>query len=250
MSTLAGRRIVITRAREQASELGALLKAEGATVLELPLIEMQAPEDWGPADAAAFHLPDYSWIVFTSANAVRWFDSRLSSKETKAHVCCIGSKTKSVAERLGWRVSLVPAEYVAESVVAAFSGKSLAAQRVLMPRAAVARDLVPQALRDLGAEVDVVDVYRNVVPADAVENARRMFVEGERPHWVTFTSSSTVKHLLEVISKEALVGVRAASIGPVTTETAVASGIRIDTEAVPHTLEGLVAAISAAESQR
>jgi len=244
--TLAGVSVVITRAREQASELAVLLQAAGARVIELPLIELREPEDWQPVDDAVARIQSYNWILFTSANAVRYFGTRVTGDVSNipARVCCIGPKTREVSEKAGWRVDLVPREYVAESVAEAFAAENLAGAKILLPRAAVARDLVPQALRERGAQVDIVDVYRNIIPEDAPGNANAVFGETPRPDWIAFTSSSTVKNLLACVPREALVNVKIASIGPVTSETARKHGLHVDVEATPHTMEGLVSAIA------
>ena len=138
----------------------------------------------------------------------------------------------------------MPEEYVAESLVAAFAEIDLAGKRVLLPRAAVARDLVPDRLSKRGAHVDVVEAYRTVLPEDAQDRAREVFTAKRRPDWITFTSSSTVKNLLAAARPDALHGVRIASIGPVTTATAQAHGLTVDVQADPFTLDGLVEAIS------
>jgi uroporphyrinogen-III synthase len=234
--------VVITRAREQASDLAVKLQAAGATVIELPLIELRPPADWEPVDAAIANLASYDWILFTSANAVRFLQTR-NPPTCKARVCCIGPKTKSVAEEAGWTVDLVPKEYVAESVAASFETEPLEGKRIFLPRAAVARDLVPEALRKRGATVDVVEVYRNAVPEDAPRNAQAVFTATPKPEWIAFTSSSTVKNLLAVIDREKLRDIRIASIGPATSETARKHGFTIDAEADPHTLDGLVESI-------
>jgi uroporphyrinogen III methyltransferase/synthase len=251
---IAGLRVVITRAREQASELAVKLAAAGAVPIELPVIELRDPEDWSPVDAAVARIESFDWILFTSANAVRFLATRMPAgvSNIRAKVCCIGPKTRSVAEAAGWRVTLVPDAYVAESVAEAFAGQALKGQRIFLPRAAVARDLVPQALRDRGADVEIVEVYRNAIPADAAANASEVFGgEGPRPDWIAFTSSSTVKNLLAVTGRENLAGVRLASIGPATSETARKHGLSIDAEASPHTLDGLVEAIGGVlESRR
>jgi uroporphyrinogen III methyltransferase / synthase len=238
-----GLKVVITRAREQASELAAKLLAAGAVPIELPVIELREPADWSEVDHAISRLASYDWILFTSANAVRFLATRMPAgvPNIRAKVCCIGPKTKSVAEEFGWRVTLVPEAYVAESVADAFAQQPLAAQTIFLPRAAVARDLVPQALRERGAQVDVVEVYRNAIPADAAANAERVFADP--PDWIAFTSSSTVKNLLAVIAREKLANARIASIGPATSETAQKHGLSVDAEADPHTLDGLVEAI-------
>jgi uroporphyrinogen-III synthase len=159
-------------------------------------------------------------------------------------VAAIGPATARAAESRGLVVSLVPDEYVAESVAAAFEKEDLAGKAILLPRAAVARDVVPEALRARGARVDIVDVYRTVLPPDAPESARRIFTGGAKPDWVTFTSSSTVKNLLAVAPREWLAGVRTASIGPVTSGVLRQHGFEPDAEAAESTMAGLVAAIA------
>ena len=133
----------------------------------------------------------------------------------------------------------MPDEYVAESLVKAFARTDLKGKRMLLPRAAVARDLIPSELAKLGAQVDVVEAYRNIVPADAAARAREVFSAEKKPDWITFTSSSTVKNLLAIAGREALEGVRIASIGPVTSSTLRAHGLKVDAEAKQFTLDGL-----------
>jgi uroporphyrinogen-III synthase len=135
----------------------------------------------------------------------------------------------------------VPKEYVAESLLEALTADDLAGKRVLLPRAAVARDVVPVELTRRGAIVDVVEAYRTVVPADAADHAREVL--GRKPHWITFTSSSTVRNFVAVAGSRALSGVKIASIGPITSATARELGLPVDVEADPHTIPGLVAAI-------
>jgi uroporphyrinogen III methyltransferase/synthase len=242
---LAGRRIVITRARAQAAGLADKLASLGAEVIEFPTIEIQPPGDPGPLDRAAASVSEYDWIIFTSANGVRAFMEH--SPEFSAfpgRVCAIGPATRRAAEAAGLRVTLVPDEYVAESLVAAFSGEELAGKRILLPRAAVARDVVPDELRARGAQVDVVEAYRTVVPAGAPALARHVFGTERKPDWVTFTSSSTVTNFVKAAGVEALHGVRVASIGPVTSATARGLGIAVAVEAAEFTTAGLVAAIA------
>ena len=133
-------------------------------------------------------------------------------------------------EDLHLKVDLMPEEYVAESLVQAFAQQTLSGKRVLLPRAAVARDLIPAELTKLGAHLDVVEAYRNLVPPDATLRARELFSSAKKPGWVTFTSSSTVKNLLAIAGRETLEGVRIASIGPVTSETARAHGLTVDAQ--------------------
>jgi hydroxymethylbilane synthase len=245
-SPLLGLRVAVTRAKEQAGDLSTKLRARGAEVVDFATIEIQPPSDPAPLDRAMAALATFDWIVFTSANGVRAFGARGGEKAPglRASICAIGPATRQAAEELGLRVSLMPEEYVAESLVAAFADIDLRGKRILLPRAAVARDVVPDELRLLGAEVDVVEAYRTVVPADARARAAELFREGARPDWVTFTSSSTVKNFVSAAGLAALDGVRVASIGPVTSATARKLGINVDAEAATFTTGGLVEAIA------
>jgi uroporphyrinogen III methyltransferase/synthase len=184
-------------------------------------------------------------------NGVRFFLNRLDQsrydlRSLKARICAIGPATRMAIEDLHLKVDLMPEEYVAESLIKAFASQSLGGQRMLLPRAAVARDVIPAELAKLGAQVDVVEAYRNVVPANAAIRAGQIFSGEKKPDWITFTSSSTVTNLLAIAGREALEGVRIASIGPVTSSTLCAHGLKVDAEAKQFTLDGLVEAILAA----
>jgi len=244
---LAGRRIVTTRAEGQSGEFAARLRALGAEVLEFPTISIRPPADFAPLDAAIARLREYDWLIFTSANGVRFFAERLKvlPKDLRARVCAIGPATRRAVEELGLKVDIVPPEYVAESLVEAFAGEELHGKRMLLPRAAVARDIAPEALRARGAVVDVVEAYRTVVPEDAAERAREIFGV-RKPDWITFTSSSTVNNFVAAAGREALAGVRVASIGPVTSATLREHGVAVDVEAPVYTTDGLIEAIMAA----
>ena len=251
---LFGRKIVVTRSSDQAAEFSERLRSLGADAIELPVISIQPPGDTAPLDQAIERLSSYDWLIFTSVNGVRFFLDRLDRsrrdlRSLKARICAIGPATRRAVEDLHLKVDLMPEEYVAESLVKAFSGERLAGQRILLPRAAVARDLIPTELAKLGAQVDVVEAYRNVVPDDTASRARDMFSAARKPDWVTFTSSSTVKNLLAAASRDALEGVRIASIGPVTSETARSHGLTVDAEAKQYTLDGLIAAILERETR-
>ncbi len=242
---LFGRKIIVTRAKEQASGLSEKLRALGAHAVEFPVIEIQPAADPGPLDRAIDNLAAYDWLIFTSVNGVRYFLERLdaSSRDLRslgARVCAIGPATRRAVEALHVKVDVMPEEYVAESLIQAFSPADLRGKRILIPRAAVARDVIPIHLRALGAEVDVVEAYRNAVP----EWDRTCAPKGD---WITFTSSSTVKNYIEIAGRESLEGMRVASIGPVTSATARSLEVEIDVEARPYTMEGLAAAIAHAE---
>ena len=250
---LFGRRIVVTRDRSQAGELASRLCALGADVVELPVIEIRPPADPGPLARSIDQLHSYDWLIFTSVNGVRYFLRALDAsardlRSLRARICAIGPATRRAVEQLHLKVDMMPQEYVAESLVAAFNGIDLSGARVLLPRAAVARDVVPIELSRRGASVDVVEAYRTVMPDDARSRAKHIFSGAARPDWITFTSSSTVRNFLTVAGPEALGGVRIASIGPVTSDTARAHGLEVTVEARPFTVEGLVAAIASAQA--
>jgi uroporphyrinogen-III synthase len=164
-------------------------------------------------------------------------------RAVRARICAIGPATRAAVEALHLKVDLMGKEYVAEGLLEAFAAHDLAGQRVLLPRAAVARDLVPAELARRGAQVDVVEAYRTVIPEDAAARVRETFAAAHRPDCIVFTSSSTVQNFVAVAGAEMLEGVKAASIGPITSSTARSLGVRITVEANPFTIDGLVSAI-------
>lgn len=243
---LFGRRIIVTRAKEQSDALSSRLRALGADAIEVPTIEIRPAADDAPLDKAIADLSSYDWLIFTSANGVRFFVDRLDRsgadwRSLRARICAIGPATRAAVEALHLKVDLMGKEYVAEGLLDAFAPHDLAGKRVLLPRAAVARDLVPGELRRRGAEVDVVEAYRTVMPEDAPERVRRAM--DCRPHWITFTSSSTAQNFVAAAGGPPPREVRVASIGPITTETARSLGIEVSIQARPYTVEGLVEAI-------
>jgi uroporphyrinogen III methyltransferase/synthase len=245
---LFGARIVVTRAREQAGEFSRLLRDQGAHVIELPTIEIRPPEDWTALDAAIARLDQYDWVLFTSANGVRFFLERLDQsrrdlRALRARLCAIGPATASCLEALHLKVDLLPAEYVAESVLEAFGAEDLAGKRVLLPRAQAARDVIPVELGRRGAAVDVVAAYRTVVPEESAALARALFGEASKPDWITFTSSSTASHFAQLGALDMLQGVRIASIGPVTSKTLRKLGLSVDLEPEKYTTAGLAEAL-------
>ncbi len=251
---LAGLRVVVTRAEGQAGGFVHRLEALGARVIEFPTIAVCLSDDPAPLDEAISHLERYDWLIFTSANGVRFFAERLHEAgramvAIRSRICAIGPATRRAVEALGLTVELVPERYVAESLVEAFAEVDLRGRRILLPRAAVARDVVPDALRNRGAVVDVFEAYRTIVPEDAPARAAELFGT-DKPDWVTFTSSSTVKNFCEAAGVRALTGVRVASIGPVTSATLRELGISVDAEANVYTTDGLADAIVAAVRTR
>jgi len=243
---LFGQRIVVTRDRLQSSELAEPLESLGAEALLLPVIEIREPSDPKPLDDAIAQLESYDWLIFTSANGVRYFIDALDRsardlRSLKSRICAIGPATKAAIEALHIKVDLMPKEYVAESLVEAFAKEDLESRRILLPRAAVARDLVPRELSRRGATVEVVEAYHTVAPARLAEGARA--IRDRKPHWITFTSSSTVTNFIAAAGREALSQLKIASIGPITSSALRQHGIEPTVEAEPHTIGGLVDAI-------
>jgi uroporphyrinogen-III synthase len=248
---LAGKTIVVTRARHRASRLSRELEALGARVIEIPTIEIVPPDSYEPLDAALGNLQPYQWLIVTSANTVRVLVERLAllSVDLSAHsgiqIAAVGSATAAALQEAGFRVDLVPLKYVAESVVEALRDR-VAGARVLLARAAVARDVIPDEFRRLGATVDVVDAYRTVVPEESAGRMREVFGGSVVPDAVTFTSSSTVTHFFHLLQVAGIASmpksVRTLSIGPVTSATLREHGLEPAVEADPHDVPGLVQA--------
>jgi uroporphyrinogen III methyltransferase/synthase len=245
---LFGRTVVVTRARRQAADLSDALRELGANVVELPTIEIRPPDDWSALDRAVREIGEYDWLIFTSVNGVRSFVQRLDAskkdlRDLRARLCAIGPATAAAVEALHLRVNLLPEAYVAESVLAAFEKMDLAGKRMLLPRAQKARDLIPEGLKRRGARIDVVPAYQTVIPEQSRDRAAEIFSAGATPDWVTFTSSSTVTHFVELCGAKKLDGVRVASIGPITTATARQLGIEVHVEPREYTVAGLIQAI-------
>jgi uroporphyrinogen-III synthase len=250
---LAGRTILVTRARHQAGRLAEALRQVGAEVVEIPAIAIVPPDSYAELDRALGNLAQYAWLIVTSANAVEALRARLAvvgiPAEALAHlkIAAVGSATAAALRELGLAVAVTPAEYVAESLVEAL-GSRVDGQRVLLARAAVARDVIPDALRARGATVDVVDAYRTVIPEESVTAIRTIFgLNGRVPDAATFTSSSTVTNfaaLLRAADMVAPAGMKTVSIGPVTSGTLRELGWEPAAEADPHDLAGLVAAVT------
>lgn len=247
---LFGRTVLVTRARSQASQLTARLEALGARVIEAPTIAITAPSDgYAAIDTAIEQLHSYQWLIFTSANGVTEFFARLNvaGKDTRAlgyaRVAAIGSATAARLREHGIVADVVPAEFRAEGVVAALKGQLPPHAKVLLARAEEAREVLPDALREMGADVTIAPVYKTITGEVDAESLREQLAGGEID-MVTFTSSSTVKNLVNILGSIApLAGVKTAAIGPVTAETATKLGITPDIVAAEYTIDGLVEAI-------
>ena len=247
---LFGKRILVTRARSQASKLTAKLENLGAEVIEAPAISMADPADnYAALDKAIGHVADYHWLIFTSANGVERFFARLfkSGKDARAlgyaKIAAIGSATAEKLKHYGLVADVIPQEYRAEGVVEALKGKLPPHAKILIPRAEEAREILPDTLREMGAEVEVAPAYRTVCGQVDGEALAAELKEGNID-MVTFTSSSTVKNLVDIIgSAEVLKDVKTACIGPVTADTAKSLGVEPDIIAKEYTIDGLVEAI-------
>jgi uroporphyrinogen III methyltransferase / synthase len=251
---LFGKRIVVTRAREQASEFLNRLTALGAACIEFPTIEVTPPPSWDALDKAVRSLETYQWLLFTSVNGVKYFFERLEvlGKDVRdlkgIKIGAIGPKTAESIEARGIAIDLVPTEYRAEAVVEAFRDRVPEGCRMLLPRAAQARDVLPQELKRMGTKVDVVESYRTVKPKGDKGKVQAMLEKGEID-MVTFTSSSTVKNFVDMFqsARDALLGwmdkVAVACIGPVTAQSAESEGVKVSLVAPEYTTESLTEAI-------
>ena len=250
---LHGRRVVVTRARAQASGFLERLRRMGADAVEIPVIAVEPAAEQRDLDAAVARLGEaqVDWAVFTSANAVDlvWAAVERAGRDARSfagvRLVAIGPETAAALARRGLRTDLVPAEYVAEAVAEAMLDAGVAGARIWLPRAAMARDVLPDRLREAGAEVDVLPLYRTVLPAEARATLHAELDRGPVDA-VTFTSSSTVQHFLQALDGRAFpAGAVAACIGPVTARTAEAAGLPIGVVAAEYTTAGLAAALAA-----
>ena len=251
---LLGKRIMVTRARPQAAFLAHKLEALGAEVLEFPTIEVQPPEDYAALDGAIENLRRYHWLIFTSVNGVEQFLARArhlhkSVTESKTlRFAAIGPETAKRLEAAGIHDCLVPKRYQAEGILEMLTPESMRNKKVLIPRAAKARDLLPETLRQWGAEVDVVEAYRTVAPKEGLSQVK-LLLSGHKIDVITFTSSSTVANFARLFDgqslPELLAGVVVACIGEITKQTVEELGGRADIVAAESTIDGLIRAIVA-----
>jgi uroporphyrinogen-III synthase len=252
--------VLVGRARHQASALSSRLHELGADVIEIPFIEIRKPFSYKPLDSALRELHDYDWLILTSVNGVEALWKRMEKlRLTKKHlqhlrVAAIGPATRKAIEKHGVKVSVVPEEYIAESVVDSLRDR-VAGKRVLLARAKVARDVIPRELRKLGAKVDVVEAYETTVPKKSRKQLRAVLEDAKRrPHVITFTSSSTARNFVALLGnnmarvrpyfkKMRSDEIHLASIGPVTSSTLRELGLSVSIEAQVYTIPGLVKAI-------
>ena len=249
---LHGTRILVGRARHQASSLSASLRSLGASVIEIPFIEIRKPQSYQPLDEALKNIKAYDWLILTSVNGVEAMWDRVRKLRIprrifkRLQIAAIGPATKAAIVKHGLKVKMVPEEYVAESVVKGLRDR-VSGKHVLLIRAKVARDLIPDDLRAAGAQVDVVEAYETVVPEKSRVRLRTMMKNAtRRPHIVTFTSSSTAKNFAELLGNfkaGSLKNMQFASIGPITSATLRELEMAVAIEAREFTMGGLIRAI-------
>jgi len=251
---LAGERVLITRAKDQAGSLAAELEALGAEVIEIPAIEIRPPASYTALDATLTNIENYDWLILTSVNGVEALFGRMEKlgfgpeKLLHLNIAAIGPATEKAIEMHGLPVDVVPEKYVAESVVAAL-WEQVRGRRVLLVRAKVARDVIPEELRKAGARVHVVEAYETVVPEESRLRLQKVLSDPrQRPTAVTFTSSSTVRNFVALLGSsepaKVLHGISLVSIGPVTSATLRELGLQVEVEAREFTIPGLVKALA------
>ncbi|MBI2985742.1 MAG: uroporphyrinogen-III synthase [Deltaproteobacteria bacterium] len=250
---LSGRRIVITRARSQASAFARALEGLGAEVVEFPTIEILPPTSYDPLDQSIREIHSYHWIIFTSVNGVAHFFARWQQLQRQLQdlkgikVAAIGPETAKGLESVGLRADLVPQEFRAEAILGELKPDEVRGKRILLPRAAQARDVLPNTLRQWGAEVDVIEAYRTVAAKGKAGRLEEL-VRGNGIDMITFTSSSTVSNFAALFSSENLTGllsgVAVACIGPITQKTAEELAIRVDVVSQDYTIPGLTRTIA------
>ncbi|MFB0559595.1 MAG: uroporphyrinogen-III C-methyltransferase [Dehalococcoidales bacterium] len=247
---LFGKRVLVTRAQHQASQLSQLLLKHGAVPVEMPTIEIQplpAPDEF---DQAILNLKDYHWIIFTSTNGVEAFFHRLYSLNLDARwlkdirIGAIGSATAGALEQKGLRADCIPKKYTSQGLLAQLKRHDMAGCRILLPRADIAGKELTLGLTRLGAEVDEVTAYRTTPYTGGISQAKKMLLAGQIDI-VTFTSSSAVANLVAALGKKRVAMNKAliACIGPATAATATKAGLRVDIVARKHTIPGLLEAI-------
>lgn len=248
---LFGKRIIITRPKEQSRGFTEMLQIQGAEVIEFPTIEIVPPESYKEMDKALSSIEKYDWIIFTSVNGVRPFFERLKInkkdiRELKGiKICAIGPRTAKEVEDYGLSLDLVPVEYRAESVIESIGKENIKGKKILIPRAEVAREILPEELRKMGADVDIIPAYRTLKPEAELDWIKKLFLD-KKVSAITFTSSSTVKNFIDMFGKEAkelLGGVAVACIGPVTRKTAEELGIKTDIMPRDYTTPNLAEAL-------
>lgn len=250
---LFGKGILVTRPRDQAQAFSNLLAAQGAEPVECPTLEIHPPDSWTPVDEAIHALSTYNWVIFTSVNGVQsfmgrlWFHQKDARSLAGLRVCCIGPRTREEAARWGVGADLVPQDFQAEGILAAMDRLGVKGQRILIPRAKVAREILPDQLEAMGAMVRVVQAYQAIPPAVEIAPIRDR-LRNREIHYLTFTSSSTVRNFCQLFDnrqelQELTRDITVAVIGPITAQTVHEEGLSVDVVALENTVPALVDAI-------
>jgi uroporphyrinogen III methyltransferase/synthase len=246
---LFGRRIVITRASADASDFAARIRALGGEAIEFPTIATAPPSSYEILDRAIAEVGSFDWIIFTSVNGVECFIDRMRTRTCdirelgRASIATIGPATADSVRRYALTVAAMPSEYRAEAVIDAIGAEGIAGARILIPRAEVAREVLPKMLRQHGArEVVVAPAYRTVIPPDADVDAMRTLIADNAIDLVSFTSSSTVTNFIAIVGAP-VSGLKAAAIGPITAETARAHDFDVVVAPTRYTVDALITAI-------
>jgi len=250
---LFGKRVLVTRALEQAGEFAKVLESHGAEPISFPTIKTRPMPGWWGLDRAIKRLSEYDWAIFTSVNGVKYFFERIKSlgldlRELKGvKICAVGSMTARAVESYGLRVDLTPKEFRAEGLVSALGKKGIKGKRFILPRALKAREVIPTEIERLGGKIDVVPTYKTVKPAKEAGSLRDLLLGGE-VDCITFTSASTVNNFVSVFKRTELVELlkssRIACIGPITAEAAKGYGINVDIMPKVYTIAALTEAMA------
>ncbi len=249
---LFGKRIMVTRTREQASDLVAGLEEFGANCLEYSTIKIKPVDFYDVLDGELERLPEYHWILFTSLNGVKYFFERLYAKGMDARdlkgpdIAAVGKSTADLLLRYGVNADLIPSTFTGEGLAESLLDLGVEGRNILIPRAQQGREILPETLRGAGAQVAVAPVYQNCPAAGDKEIMRAEFVEGG-VDMITFTSSSTVRNFLAMLDAESqeelqqiLAGVKIAAIGPITAKTVTDNGLKVDVQPDDYTISDMV----------
>lgn len=249
---LFGQRVLITRARSQASVFAKKIEDLGGEPWEFPAIEITDPNDYGPLDKGIIEINNFDYLIFTSVNGVQYFFNRLryhhkDIRELKGiKIVAIGPKTREEVEKYGIFCDFMPDEFVAEAIVEIFAKEDIRGKKFFLPRADIARKVLPKTLREMGAEVIEADAYKTVKGSGNLAQLKEMLAS-KRIQMATFTSSSTVRNFIQQFDAserpELMKNVIVACIGPITANTARELGLQVDIEAEVYTIDGLVEAI-------
>jgi uroporphyrinogen III methyltransferase/synthase len=250
---LFGQRILVTRAKGQSASFISALERFGAEAIEFPTIKITPVDDYSIFDKAVSEIDSFRWLVFTSVNGVNYFVKRLNQLSVDIRdfkgikIAAIGTATAKAVEGLNLKIDLLPKEFKAEGLINSFRQQGISNQRILIPRALEAREILPETLRKLGADVVVAPVYKTVLADPPVKQIKTK-MEAKKVSMITFTSSSTVRNFVKLISgnlelRQLMKGIKVAVIGPITAKTAEELGLKVDIMAETYTTSGLLKAI-------